>query len=153
MLFSCFIISNGGKALRYLIHAVCNNDLKTQEKKDEKRNSVWPKRAMHEPTTALGWFCCNTTQPFPSATQAQKLNLLFQNISFTFTGNYQRPTNGKTSDMNYIIDIQLFTPPFISFLFGWSWCCAVLVAQGSSSSFCAALGAIPLAKSLPGRGR
>jgi len=29
----------------------------------------------------------------------------------------------------------------------------MLVAQGSSSSFCAALGAIPLAKSLPGRGR
>ena len=153
MLFWYFIIKSGGKVVRFITDAVCNSNLKTQEKKDEKRNSVWPKRAMHEPTTALGWFCCNTTQPFPSATQAQKLNLLFQNISFTFTGNYQRPTNGKTSVMNYIIDIQLFTPPFSSFLFGWCWCCAMLVAQGSSSSFCAALGAIPLAKSLPGRGR
>jgi hypothetical protein len=87
------------------------------------------------------------------ATHLPKINLLFQNISFTFTGNYQSQSDGKTSDMNYIIDIQLFTPPFISFLFGWCWCCAVLVAQGSSSSFCTALGAILLAKSQPGQGR
>ena len=26
---------------------------------------------------------------------------------------YQRPTNGKTSNMIYIVDIQLFTPPHL----------------------------------------
>ena len=78
MLFWYFKISNGGKALRYIIHAVCSNDLKTQEKKDENRNSVWPKRALHEPTAALGWFCCNTGQPFPPATHPQNLTCFFK---------------------------------------------------------------------------
>ncbi len=99
-------------------------------------------------------FAATPPNPFHLTPSIQKLNLLFQNISFTFTGNYQSQSDGKTSDMNYIIDIQLFTPPpFSSFLFGWCWCGAMPVAQPSSSSFCTALGAIPLAKSQPGRGR
>ena len=65
------------------------------------------------------------------ATHLPKINLLFQNISFTFTGNYQSQSNGKTSDMNYIIDIQLFTPPIYIFLV---WvvlvlCCACCTRQ------------------------
>jgi len=56
-------------------------------------------------------FAATPPNPFHLTPSIQKLNLLFQNISFTFTGNYQSQSDGKTSDMNYIIDIQLFTPP------------------------------------------